>query len=146
MNKERQEIRCEIRYGIKLGDLNDETFDQVLHLYHQSAGVYRSDVDIPAYLRIKRHYPPDQSIAAEVRQTLGRNRYWEWRFGSRLTDHAKLVIRDAERRSTDDQMLIRFLFDPNIVEGDEADKIRDSFKDAVDDFLIKRGIAVSLGN
>lgn len=145
MSAERQETRHQSRYGIRLGDLNDETFDGVLQLYDRSAGVYRSGVDIPAHLRIKRHYSPDQSIAAEVRQVLERDGYWEWRFGSRLTDHAKLVIRDAERRSTDDQMLIRFLFDPNIVEGEEADIIKASFKSSVNDFLIERGLAVSLG-
>jgi hypothetical protein len=86
-------------------------------------------------------------IQDEINQlTKGRNAA-EFRLGSNLpedtTQDGKLVLWKAGREQ-DGETLVRFAFDPNVVEGEAADAKADNFQSAVTEYLLEENVAVEL--
>ncbi|MBI2596175.1 hypothetical protein HYW46_05590 [Candidatus Daviesbacteria bacterium] len=129
----------QISLGMKLSDINFEILKEIVQLYEEVVG--------GDYAKRFRSHDPGKAVKYVVEGP------GEWRFGSRLIDsngrqdvNGKLFLRPHLARDENSNLLnaIRIYFDPNTIEGEEADKLRKEFQYAVNRFLIKKGLEVEL--
>ena len=120
--------------GMLLSRLSIETLYDIADIYGQIVG------GNPEALRT---YDP-MSVLEELNY-LKETNFIGWRFGSKLPDDktqdGKLGI---WTQGLDDDPIIRFDFDPNVVQGEEAEKLREEFKQAVAEYLTSQKLAVEL--
>lgn len=134
-------------YGMRLSQLTEELLKEILLLYDKIAGG-----DVRSYC----FSPGSPSMALHLvwlKEGLKGN-VVDWRYGSKLETgsglpdkDAKLVIwceRTISKENGEKDMVIRFSFDPNLVHGPEADKIKGQFEKAVDELLVKWKINIEL--
>ena len=134
-----------IRYGIQLNQLTEQLLKKILMLYEQIIGgqgvrLYALGAAAPSL---------GQKIQ-EIRERLKISNAVDLRYGSRLITQrgredqdAKLVIW-MEKGNTEDDMIIRFSFDPNVIKGASADNLKREFEQAINNLLIDESIAIKL--
>lgn len=137
--------------GMRPSELTPGIMDEILNLYGR---VCRVPEDRIFWRRNQNGW----TGAYHVRRVIEGLRHYgatEWRYGSGLPGipnvHAKLLVRKEHRLCEEGEEgveeIIRFSFDPNdssAEEGDEAKKMKDNFRLAVEEFLVQRGLAVPL--
>lgn len=134
-------------YGMKFSQLTEELLKEILLLYDKIAGG-----DVRSYC-FSSGSPPMALRLQWLKEGLRSNAV-DWRYGSKLETRsglpdkdAKLVIwyeRTIRKENSEKDMVIRFSFDPNIIVGEEAEKIRRDFEKAVDELLIKWKVNMEL--
>jgi len=134
-----------IRYGMRLNQLTEQLLKRVLVLYEQIIG----GQGIKLYALGAAAESLGQKIQ-KIKERLKDSNAVDLRYGSKLTTQqgredqdAKLVIW-MEKGSTEDDMIIRFSFDPNIIGGATAEKTKREFEQAINNLLIDEGIAIKL--
>lgn len=134
-------------YGMRLSQLTEELLKEILLLYDKIAGG-----DVRSYC----FSPGSPSMAIHLewlKEGLKGNAV-DWRYGSKLETRsglpdkdAKLVIwyeRTISEKNSKKDMVIRFSFDPDIVVGEKAERIRKDFEKAIDDLLLKWKVNIEL--
>lgn len=123
--------------GIRLSQLTEEVFLEILKLYFETVG--------------DKHYPVEHRLQwlkcslENVSRTLQNGHSDEWRLGSRMSMHSKLWCWQ-EKTLPDGDRIISFAFDPNIdyltrKDEKEAKRLQRAFEKAVDNYLKKKGLA-----
>lgn len=124
-----------VLYGIRQGDCTEPIIEEVLKIYHhvvQGSG----DGEMPRYANLASIY---QSSVVD-----GKNS--EWRLGSYLDPHSKLWI----TRVFYPEAAIKFYAMGNLGDvgpelEEEGRKMENEFRLAVEDFLLKNGLAIPIG-
>lgn len=135
-------------YGMKLSELTEEKLKEILLLYDKIAG---GDVKSHCFSAGS----PSMAIRLEwLREGLAGSNAVDWRYGSKLVTRSGLPDKDAKlviwyegtiwKENNEKDMIIRFAFDPNIVTGEEADKMTKDFEKAVDELLVKWKVNMEL--
>jgi len=117
-------------YGIKPSDLNSEILSEIFDLYSEIVG--GNPGIVPAEHQLK-----------ELRERGGP---LEWRFGSRLSLNSKLRVNTTFAGR--EEPTLSFSFFDNLANGDpreeKGQELAETFKQAVDDLLISKGLGVEL--
>lgn len=129
------------KYGMKLSELTPEILRNIFLIYEKIVGGrIREDA-------FSGSAPTMEMQMAYLFEGLNRSNAVGWRFGSDLSgreENAKLVVWeetpvfDPITKSRIDKV-IRFSFDPNIVSGPEAEKMKQDFEEEVDRLLLQTG-------
>lgn len=136
-------------YGMKLSMLTEELLEEILLLYDKILG---GDVKLYCF---SSGSPPMAQRLEWLREGLsGGSNAVDWRYGSRLKTKSNLQDKDAKlviwyertiwKENKKKDIVIRFSFDPNIVSGEEPNRLKKQFEEAIDKLLLKRGIEVQL--
>ena len=129
-------------YGMKLSELNEERLKDILLLYEKIIGG-----NVRRYA-LQRSSQPMALRLEYIRNNLSCG----LRFGSSLNggeDDAKLFfwrekpLYDEITKSRIDEV-IRISFDPNVMSGPEAKKMKDDFEKAVDELLLTWKVNIEL--
>lgn len=134
-------------YGMKLSQLTEERLAEILLLYDKIAGG-----DVRSYCFSSAS--PPMALRLEWLKEGLRSNAVDWRYGSKLTTGSGLPDKDAKlviwyertiwKENSEKDIVIRFSFDPNIIAGEEAEKIRKDFEKAIDELLIKWEVNIEL--
>ncbi|MFA6096184.1 MAG: hypothetical protein WC788_00985 [Candidatus Paceibacterota bacterium] len=129
-------------YGMRLSELNEERLRDILLLYEKIVGG-----NVRQYA-LQRSSEPMALRLEYIRNNLSCG----LRFGSSLNggeDNAKLFfwrekpLYDETTRKRIDEV-VRISFDPNVVSGPEAEKMKIDFEKAVDELLLKWKVNIEL--
>ena len=124
-------------YGIKLSQLTEDILQDILFLYEQIVGGQLGSSSIGERLRW-------------LQEGLKRSNAVDWRYGSKLKTERGMTDRNAkliiwrETKTINNDVVIRFSFDPNLISGEEADELKRKFEEEVDNLLILKHIAIKL--
>ncbi len=138
--------------GMKLSELTPELMDQILDIYGKVCELPQDSV---FWNRKLNGWTGEYHIQG-IREGFERSNCAEWRYGSGLpsipglqrgnydTDGKFFVWKENGIYENNERVdtVIRFSFDPNIIETDQAWKMRDEFREAVEELLKNRGLAV----
>jgi len=132
-------------YGIRLSDLTEDKLTELFRLYEKIVGG-----KISQYVFSESSEPISEKLKY-IRETLECTNAAEMRFGSNLDggeENAKFFVwRNGSivhpiTRTRDE--IIHFAFDPNVIHGNEADKMQWDFEEAVDELLVKWKVNIKL--
>lgn len=131
-----------VKLGMRLSQLTPALLAEILKCYQKICGGRITEA------------PPDLRLTWLL-ESLERSGVVDWRYGCSLPSfreaedtNAKLIVRseravyDENKKKIDE--IIRFSFDPNIIEGEEAERMTSDFRQAAEDLLEKHGVAVDL--
>lgn len=136
--------------GMKLSELTAELIDEILDIYIRVCEV---PSNYPVYRRIQNGWTGAWHLR-RIQDGLKSGNAAEWRYGSGLPGkgrfeqydtNAKFFVRSKQGVYENEKLvdeIICFSFDPNIVEGERADKMTTDFRNAVEELLKRRGLAV----
>lgn len=129
----------ERRYGMRLADLTDSVLVDVVQLYDRVVGIHKGPSP-------KRATSEVAGMVSRINESVANSGFWEYRFGSRLTNESKLFVEKPRRADGSDT--VRFRFDPNVsgpLTGHPDEKqLIDDFRDEVQRYLIEHGMAVEI--
>ena len=127
--------------GMRLSQLTEELLKEIFLLYDRVVGgqvkkyVFGSS-SMPMSERVKRIHEEFKRGSSDL----------DHRFGSKLKDgddeDAKLFVR--WETIEDGDKIIRFSFDPNLVRGEEAERLTKEFEREIDYLLFSKGLTVFL--
>lgn len=138
--------RSDEMYGMKLSELTEDILREIFLLYEKIVGGR-----IREYVFSRSSQPMAMQIEYIRDRLSGGGNAAEWCLGSSLNggeSNAKLFVWD-ERSVYEEgtkkiiDKVIRFSFDPNIISGQEAEKMKKDFEIAVDKFLLETKLPVS---
>lgn len=124
-------------YGMKLSQLTEDILQDILFLYEQIVGGQLSSSSMCERLRW-------------LQEGLEKSNAVDWRYGSKLKTERGLTDRNAklivwrETKTIDNDVIIRFYFDPNLISGEEAEQLKRKFEEEVDSLLISKHIAIKI--
>lgn len=139
-------------YGMRMSFLTPMLMDEILDTYERVCEVPSNT----PFARRKENLWTGAWHIESVEKWLHRG-YVEWRYGSglpgkavngeRFDTNSKFFVRSVRNVHVDadhDDVIIRFSFDPNVVSGERAEKMKKNFEIAVDRLLIERGVGIPL--
>jgi len=134
-----------IRYGIQLNQLTEQLLKKILILYEQVIG--------GRGVKLYALGPASRSLGQqiqEIKKRLKMGNAADLRYGSKLITQQGREDQDAklmiwmEKGEAEDDMIIRFSFDPNVIRGADAEELRMRFEQAVNDLFTSEGVAIKL--
>lgn len=142
------------RYGMKLSQLTPELMDEILDLYGKICEIPQDNI----FWRRKQNGWTGEYHIEGIKRSFDMTNCAEWRYGSGLpsipgrqhgsydTDGKFFVWKEDYVYENNERVdtVLRFSFDPNIIESDQAWKMREDFRVAVEDLLEVKGLAVPI--
>jgi hypothetical protein len=135
-------------YGMKLSMLTEELLKEILLLYDK---ILEGDVKLYCFSSGS----PSMAQRLEwLKEGLSGSNAVDWRYGSKLKTKSNMPDKDAKliiwrektiwKENEKKDTVIRFSFDPNIISGEEADRLKKQFEYAIDKLLLIRGVGINL--